>query len=432
MKMVDPSFPWISSERVETFLYQNLGWKIEIDPLVFGSKLDRVRGELGCTSLEHCLQLLEYHGNDRRVIEAFAREFSVGESYFFRDTRFFDQLEHHILPRIIAKNGYTLSVWSVGCSRGEELYSVAMVLRRVIADIDRWNIYLLGTDVNPDVLERAEQGVFDTWSLRQTPQRFRDFFKPHGRMYTIDPAIRKMVHFRYHNFGKDPLPALPPYGGGFDLILLNNVLIYFEPNQAKKAVDTLVPFIKEGGWLATTPAEYGMGVFDFPHTKSLPDGYLLEKKGEYQDESFLRMRFEPVSASADGVENGGSLFALRDNVDVPQPVTMDEPYTPYPNIEQADTYYHHALAMLDAGDKGRAKALLRRSLYLDRGMVMAHVVLGNILTKEGQSEAGAKEIARAKALLQQMEGEEEVALSDGVRASDLLTMLNAIKGDKGE
>lgn len=392
---------------------------------------------MGCTSPEHCLQLLEYHDHATpRVIQAFAREFSVGESYFFRDTHFFDQLERHILPRIIAKNGWRLSVWSIGCSRGEELYSVAMVLRRVIADIDRWNLYLLGTDVNPDALERAEQGVFDGWSLRQTPQRYRDFFKLYGKMYTIDPAIRKMVSFRYHNFMDDPSPVLPPYGEGFDLILLNNVLIYFEPQKAKIAVDSLVPLIKEGGWLATTPTEYGMGVFDFPHMKSMPDGYLLEKKRDTGDKRLLRIPFKAISGSADVLENGENLFGLMGDdkgaLDLPQPRKTEDAVTPYPNVGRADHYYRNAIAMLDMGDSVSAKALLRRSLYLDKGMVMAHVVLGNILTKEGQPEAGWKEIMYAKALLGQMEADEVVLLSDGFRASDLLIMLNAIKGDNGE
>lgn len=410
------------SEKIHFFLTQNLGWKIDMDTQSFESKISHVFKELECKEDDSCLRFLENRQSNAEVIQAFAREFSVGESYFFRDTHFFDQFEHSILPRIREKNERRLSIWSVGCSRGEELYSVAMLLRRMVPDIDTWNLYLLGTDVNPYAIGSAKQGIFNQYSFRKIPETYMRYFKPLHENYELHSEIKQMVLFQYHNLMSDPSACLPSDGGGFDLILLNNVLIYFEPQKAKGVAERLFSCVKEGGWLATTATEYSMGVFDFPHSQCLSDGYIIQKV------STLPLSVIAVSGAIDSSE---------DDTKKPASNLYEEVITHSLQAEQRDetiddnkkhTYYHNALKMVESGEQEGAKVSLRRALYLDASLVMAHIVLGNILNKEGKSEAAMKHIMNAKAALQRMEPQEEVELSDGMRASDLLTMLNTIRG----
>ncbi|MCX6074998.1 MAG: hypothetical protein NTY39_11800 [Campylobacterales bacterium] len=418
MSTLKGAITMVMSQKIKTFLYQNLGWKIEMDTQSFESKISHVFKELECTEADSCLEFIENHQSNTAVIQAFAREFSVGESYFFRDTHFFDQLEHHIIPQIREKNERRLAIWSVGCSRGEELYSVAMLLQRMIPYIETWNLYLLGTDVNPYALGSAKEGVFNQYSLRKIPESYMRYFKPLQESYELHPKIKKMVHFKYHNIMSDPSACLPSDGRGFDLILLNNVLIYFELQKAKEAVERLFSVIKEGGWLATTATEYSMGIFDFPHSQCLNGDYIIQKVSK-----------PPLSAIAISDEKDESYLYEEVITPVLQAAQRDETLI---TDNTQYTYYHNALKMVESGDKEGAKVSLRRALYLDGSLVMAHIVLGNILKKEGKFEAAIKHINNAKVALQRMEAQEEVELSDGMRASDLLTMLDAIQGKNFE
>lgn len=420
-----------AAQTIQTFLYENLGWKTDIDEQSFKSKIDRITEELRCEALDACIRYIENHRSNPNVIQALAREFSVGESYFFRDLDFFARLEHRIIPQIIQKNERSLAIWSVGCSRGEELYSVAMLLLRMIPDIESWNLYLLGTDVNPEALEKAEQGLFEKGSLRQIPDTYRAYFKPEGEKYAILPALRQMVHFKYHNIMSDPSSCLAPDGRKFDLIMVNNVLIYFEPKKATKAVNGLISLLREDGWLATTATEYGMGVFDFPHSRHLLDGYCIQKVSNPISEIVLPLI--PIAFSIDFSENGFEpLDAMIDDLRVADAALIapsDEMRQPNGDEGNLNAYYYDALKRLESGDNEGAKGFLRRCLYLDGSSVMAHIVLGNILKNEGKFEAAMKHINRAKTILSQRASDEEVPLSDGIRASDLLAMVNAIKGE---
>lgn len=414
-----------TGERIRHFLTQNLGWKIDRDEPSFALKMNRIAQELKCGEFDSCIRYIESHPMDERVLQAFAREFSVGESYFFRDTNFFNRFEHRFLPQIIEKNSRSLSIWSVGCSRGEEIYSIAMLLRRIIPDIESWNLFLLGTDVNPEVLEQAKQGIYNPYSFRQMPEIYIRDFTSLNEGYALRPEIKKMVCFSYHNILSDPSPCLPPDGGGFDLILLNNILIYFEPKKAKTAAEKLFSCVKEGGWLATTATEYGMGIFDFPHSQCIPDGYCIQKISK---PSLPEMTISATTdASYGDTEKCKSDLSEKAIAHVRQSEQKEEVEQPLLNKSQIYIHYHDALKMLESGENEEAKASLRRSLYLDNALVMPHVILGNILKKEGKFEAAMKHINNAKTALLRMNPHEEVELSDGMRASDLLAMLDTIK-----
>lgn len=401
-------------EKVEHFLNQNMGWKIEIDAPSFDSKMSRVTQELGCRDSASCIQYIESNPIDDNVIQALAREFSVGESYFFRDLSFFDTFEHTIIPQIIAKKDRSLSIWSVGCSHGEELYSVAMMVRKLIPYCESWNFYLLGTDINPDALNQAKEGMFNQYSFRQMPEDYRNYFECMKGSYRLHPEITNMAHFKYHNIMDEVSSCLPADGGGFDLILLNNVLIYFDIEKAKEVVGKLFSLLNEGGWLVTTPTEYSMGVFDFPHAQCRRTGYCIQKVSHSTALS-LPIFVEQELGIYEEVATPMVQFSQNNNIEHQKL-----------NENKECIHYDSALKMLEAGDSEGAKVALRHALYLNSSLIMPHVILGNILNKEGKSKASMKHINNAKLALERMEPQEVVELSDGIMASDLLTMLNTI------
>jgi len=122
--------------------------------------------DFGYDDPESCMLWLMSAPLSREQLEILARTLTIGETYFLRDPRSYHALEKHVLPELISRrrNGEKcLRIWSAGCSSGEEPYSIAILLSRIIPDLESWHIVLLATDIDPDVLERGRQGVYGQW-----------------------------------------------------------------------------------------------------------------------------------------------------------------------------------------------------------------------------------------------------------------------------
>ncbi|MCR4378545.1 MAG: hypothetical protein NUV50_10705 [Rhodospirillales bacterium] len=206
------------------------------------------------------LALLEARGGEtEREWDALVSLMTVGESYFFRDKGQIEVLRRWLLPELIERARFTrtLRLWSTGCSRGEEAYTLAILLRELIPDIDDWNIEIWGTDINRQALRQGGKGIFDAWSLRaldsvKVAQYFTEQVVGAQRCWLLTAPIRKLVTFRYFNLFKDCL--LGPFSG-FDLILCRNVFIYFRRDAISAVADKLANALAPGGYLMTGHAE---------------------------------------------------------------------------------------------------------------------------------------------------------------------------------
>lgn len=109
------------------------------------------------------------HGPKAR--EALVHDLLIGETHFFRNRPQFEALEKHILPEIISRRraARRLRIWSAGCATGEEPYSLAILLHRLLPDLADWNILILATDINRQALQQAQRGVYGPWSFREVP-----------------------------------------------------------------------------------------------------------------------------------------------------------------------------------------------------------------------------------------------------------------------
>jgi len=215
--------------------------------------------DFGHEDPEACMLWLMSAPLSREQLEILARALTIGETYFLRDPRSYRALEEHVLPELISsrrKGEKSLRIWSAGCSTGEEPYSIAILLSRIIPDLGSWNIVLLATDINPDVLERGRQGVYGQWSFRDAPPWLMDYFKKRqdGR-FEIVPRIRKMVQFNYLNLAEDSYPALINNTNAIDIIFCRNVMLYFEPAMIRSVTAKFHDALLEGGWLFVSPTE---------------------------------------------------------------------------------------------------------------------------------------------------------------------------------
>ena len=199
---------------------------------------------------------------DDRQAEVLASFLTVGETYLFRDPRCFEALEHDILPPLFARARWRrVRIWSVGCSTGEEPYSLALLLDRLLPDLDDWHVTILATDLNVRSLAAAQAGVYSRWSFRQVaPEALGAWFTERGRnQYELCERIRRKVTFAYLNLAADPYPSLVNNTAGMDVILCRNVLMYFEADRAARVVSNLRRCLADGGTLILGPAELHLG-----------------------------------------------------------------------------------------------------------------------------------------------------------------------------
>lgn len=228
--------------------------------------IDSAAREFGFKDLESCVQWLASSPLTRGQIEILAGHLTIGETYFFREKRSFEILEGHILPKLIrSRRGIEkrLRIWSAGSCTGEEPYSIAISISKMIPDLKDWNITILATDINPRFLEKAHEGLYGEWSFRDTPSWIKERYFKKGRDGRLEilPDIKKMVTFSYLNLAEDAYPSLLNNTNAMDLIFCRNVLIYFTQERAKRVIQNLYRCLVDGGWLVVSPSETSQVLF---------------------------------------------------------------------------------------------------------------------------------------------------------------------------
>jgi len=220
----------------------------------------------------------------KNQVELLASHLTVGETYFFRERKTFEILEEHILPELIRSRRGTnqhLRIWSAGCASGEEPYSIAILLHKLISDLERWRITILATDINPHFLHKAREGVYGDWSFRGTPPWVREgYFKKieDGRL-RIHSSIQKMVTFSHLNLAEDAYPSLSNNTNAMDVIFCRNVLMYFTEECQKIVAHNFDRSLVEGGWLLVSPSEASHVLFSQFRTVNLSSAILYRKDG---------------------------------------------------------------------------------------------------------------------------------------------------------
>lgn len=243
------------------FLSKSMGLYFHRDEIQeFERKLSPIPEAFGFPNLEECLEWLMKEPLNEKKITILARYLTVGETYFFRDTSLFKALEEKILPELLhsrAGKNQHLKIWCAACCSGEEPYSIAILLNRLIPNLQEWNIEILGTDINSQFLAKARKGIYKEWSFRSMSTEFKNFYftkSAEGR-YTLAPEIRKLVTFRYLNLAGDAYPSETTGTENVDIILCNNVLIYFSPDTINGIVKKLTASLNKSGLLIVSPIE---------------------------------------------------------------------------------------------------------------------------------------------------------------------------------
>jgi chemotaxis protein methyltransferase CheR len=184
-------------------------------------------------------------------------ELATNKTSFFREMPHFDYMISSILPHLQNRK---IRIWSAGCSSGEEPYTIAMVLREYIADVDRKDVAILATDLSHKILARAREGVYEKDTVKEVPAGLVPKYFTHvnpgpSMRYRANDNIRKLIRFAHLNLMGDW-----PMKGPFDLIFCRNVMIYFDKPTQNTLINRYYDLLCDGGVLFVGHSESFTGL----------------------------------------------------------------------------------------------------------------------------------------------------------------------------
>ncbi|WP_109830104.1 PAS domain-containing protein [Reichenbachiella versicolor] len=196
---------------------------------------------------------LDFLIQDDNEIKILSKEFLIGVTRFFRDEHLFNILETSIIPKLIKQKdkGKPLKIWVVGCSTGEEAYSLAVLIHNYISENQLDVTFkLFATDIDSESIELASKGLYHKSIVSEIPRSLLDnCFIKNEDMYYIKPSIRESMIFACHDVTNDP-----PFNK-IDLAVCRNMLIYMQPILQNKVISILQFALNLNGYLILGPSE---------------------------------------------------------------------------------------------------------------------------------------------------------------------------------
>lgn len=223
------------------------------------SRLMPVARDLGLGSLPELASALKRPGSrelSQRVVDAM----TTNETSFYRDVHPFDALRSTIIPELIKKREKerTINIWSNACSSGQEVYSIAMLLKEHFPVLQTWKIRLIASDLSTAILRKAQEGNFNQTEVnRGLPMPLLlKYFTKNGLNWQIKPEVRSSIEFKEVNLIETWPPTMPT----MDIIFLRNVLIYFDTQTKTQILNKAVKLMRPDGYMFLGGAETTMNL----------------------------------------------------------------------------------------------------------------------------------------------------------------------------
>lgn len=418
--------------------------------------------ELGDADVEACFQRLLGDRLSRREMEVVVSHLTVGETYFFRDPDIFAALQQHILPDLIGRrheNMRHIRIWSAGCSSGEEAYSIAMTLSRLLPDPGPRQLSVLATDINSHALTVARDGIYGHWSFRHPLSAWQEqcfIARPDGRRAVL-PKFKALVSVAHLNLVEDCYPAIETNTNAMDVIFCRNVLMYFQPDKVQQVVERLAACLVDKGWLILSPVETSLINTPALTLQRLP-GVLLYQKVSASS-ALPSPETAPLVFPPDFVGVADGTGAVASPETLAAPASPEVPVVAPPaallpdemaaqarqlanrgllneSLEWCDRAiagdklnpswsFLRASILLELGETAGAVLALQRTLYLDHDLVMAHFGLANLLLREGKQQQAHKHYRNAMGLLADYAAEQPLPEAEGITAGRLGEIIEA-------
>jgi len=223
------------------------------------NRLAPVMRRFGFKDIEALIAELR-HGRDA-LARAVTEAMTTNESSFFRDREAFELFAETVLPDLVARRfkSRRLRIWCAACAAGQEAYSIAMILDDLKLAAKGWSVDLIATDINSDMIARAEQGLYSHFEVRRglPVRRLVDHFLEEGGGWRVSEKLRRMVTFR-------PFNLLDSFGwlDDVDVVFCRNVLMYLEPKAKAGVLDKISEILMPDGYLLLAAVESPLGLSD--------------------------------------------------------------------------------------------------------------------------------------------------------------------------
>jgi len=279
-------------EYILSLLRQFAGWDLSNDKyFIIDKKLYNFICEKGYSSVEDLIAELKM--GQRAMLWQVVEALTLSDTYFYRDYPVFKAFENYMLPQMreINRSSKKLRIWSLGCSTGQETYSIAMGVKHKLLGVKDWTVNIIGTDISSYSISRAQKGVFSRFDVQMglnMRQILENFHVEQGQ-WVINDDIAAMVEFRRYNL-MDKLTHSEKY----DIIFCRYVLQYFAPEVQRRLIAKI-------------------------YSRQIPSGFLY--LGMNENISGLDEFYQPVS----GMD---CLYQAKPNVAVP--VSDDDKMIPQP------------------------------------------------------------------------------------------------------
>ena len=285
---------------------------------LLASRLSKRLRHHGLGDYSSYLDLVTGPHADPTELTALVNCITTNKTDFFREPHHFDMLRSELVPQWIerARRGapQRVRLWSAGCSTGEEPYTIAMALHDVLPARMGWDVEILATDIDSDVLARAAAGVYAADRLSGIPAAARNHFTRTDRGYAVSDEIRERVTFRQLNLiaAKWPMPA------GFDAIFCRNVIIYFDRPTQQRLFSRFTRLLAPTGRIFIGHSESLNGISD----ELVLEGHTVYRKRDPSAAS-------PPSAATPASTISASMRALKKGVhSIPPPPPPPTAATP--------------------------------------------------------------------------------------------------------
>jgi chemotaxis protein methyltransferase CheR len=266
---------------VRDFIYEQTGNRFADDALYLLRR--RLEPRLAALSVPdfgayHRYLRAATEGLRREELDEIADRVTTNETYFFRESYQLDALAGSILPQLAVARARTrrLSIWSAGCSTGEEVYTVAMLVLES-GLFEGWDVRVFGSDLSRRVLKVARNAEYGASSFRVTePERLARWFELAGTRHRVRADVRALCRFGQINLvDSDQASVL----GEFDVALCRNVLIYFDGVSRKRVISTIERKLGTGGYLLLGHSESLAGLSQGFELVHLPSDMVYRRSG---------------------------------------------------------------------------------------------------------------------------------------------------------
>jgi len=242
----------LSDELFDKFvklIYMKTGIFFDRNKKYYIQKRVEKRAEaLEIETLSEYYHMLKFSNNSSEF-EKLINELTINETYFFRDFPQLRNFAEDVLPVVVKekRNSKKIKVWSAACSTGEEPYTLSIILQEMLDKPEEWELQILASDINTEVLQFARIGLYESRAVKDVPPEYLEkYFTKRNDKYLVNLNVRRPVVFKRINLVcENEMSSV----NGCDFIFCRNCLIYFDDESRRKVVSSLYEALNPGGFI---------------------------------------------------------------------------------------------------------------------------------------------------------------------------------------